>query len=48
MDWEAEAKDALKRIKALEKEVESLKKRMDNQYDATEELNRRVAQLERS
>jgi phage shock protein A len=46
MDYQAEADKALKRIKQLESEVESLKKRMDNQYTATEDLIRRVTKLE--
>lgn len=47
MNWEAEAQKALKKIAELEKEVESLKNRMANQYQATEDLIRRVSKLER-
>ena len=47
MSLEQEAKDALKRIKDLEKEVSALKGLMKSQYDKTEELNRRVGKLER-
>jgi hypothetical protein len=47
MDWEAEAKKALKRVNDLEKEVAALKSRVEIQSSATEELRRRIAQLER-
>lgn len=47
MNWEAEAQKALKRIADLEREIASLKQRMDNQYAATEDLMRRVSKLER-
>ena len=47
MNWEAEAQKALKRIADLEREVASLKQRLDNQYAATEDLMRRVSKLER-
>jgi phage shock protein A len=47
MNWEAEASKALKRIEELEKKVRSLEQRMDNQFDATQDLISRVSKLER-
>lgn len=47
MNWEDEAKKALKRIETLEKEVAALKGLMSSQYDRTEELGKRVGKLER-
>jgi hypothetical protein len=46
MDWQLDVDEARKRIKELEKEVDALKKRMDNQYKATEDLIRRVTTVE--
>ena len=47
MDWEERAEKALKRIAELEKKVESLERRMNNQYAATDDLVKRVGKLER-
>ena len=38
MDWQKEADEARKRLKNVEKEVEALKRRMDAQWEATQEL----------
>lgn len=46
MDYQVEAEKALKRIKQLETEVDALKKRMDNQYNATDDLIKRVTKME--
>jgi hypothetical protein len=48
MDWEDEAKKAIKRINELEKEISSLKSRMDSQYNATADLLSRPSKLERA
>ena len=41
-----ESKDILARIEQLEKRVALLETRMDNQYEATQSVIRRIAQLE--
>jgi len=46
MDWQKEADEARKRLKNVEKEVEALKRRMDAQWEATQELIKKIKKLE--
>ena len=48
-EWERKAEKAFKRIDELEEEekVKSLEQRMNNQYEATQDLINRVGKLER-
>ncbi len=47
MNSDTEVKNAHIRIDELEREVNLLREKMSNQYNATEDLMRRVSKLER-
>jgi hypothetical protein len=46
-EWERKAERAFKRIDELEAKVKSLEQRMNNQFEATQDLINRVGKLER-